>query len=64
MSVTARFDFTCVGARGERYTVTPTLTLLIRVVEASGLAVHSFALRCQVWIEPQRRRYTPVRGGY
>ena len=54
----ARFDFACVGARGERYTLAPTIALTIRLAETSGAAVHAFALRCQVWIEPQRRRYT------
>jgi hypothetical protein len=58
MSVVARFEFECVGARGELYAVTPTMALTIRVAETSGTAVHALALRCQVWIEPQRRRYT------
>jgi hypothetical protein len=58
MSTPARFDFECVGARGERYAVTPTMALTIRLAETSGVSVHAFALRCQIWIEPRRRRYT------
>jgi hypothetical protein len=58
--VTAGFDFECVDARGERYAVTPTLTFTIRVCETSGVAVHAFALRCQIRIEPWRRQYNAV----
>jgi Family of unknown function (DUF6084) len=58
--VTTRFEFECVGARGEPYSVTPTLAFTVRVTETSGAAVHAFALRCQIRIQPQRRRYTPV----
>lgn len=53
-----RFEFECVGARGEPYAVTPTLAFTIRVAETTGVAVHTIALRCQIRIEPQRRRYT------
>jgi hypothetical protein len=56
----ARFLFDCVGARGEPYAVTPTLTFTIHVSETSGVAVHAIALRCQLRIEPQRRRYSPA----
>jgi hypothetical protein len=56
----ARFVFDCVGARAERYTVAPTLAFAIRITETSGASVHAIALRCQIRIEPQRRRYTPA----
>ena len=56
----ATFSFECVGARGEEYAVTPTLAFTIRVAESTGAAVHALALRCQIRIEPQRRRYTPA----
>lgn len=58
--MTARFDFQCVDARGEPYALTPTVTLTVRMTETSGATVHAFALRCQIRIEPQRRRYTPA----
>lgn len=45
------------GARAEPYAAVPTLSLGLRV-EAPGQTVHALALRCQIRIEPQRRRYT------
>lgn len=56
----ATFSFECVGARAEQYAFTPTLAFTIRVAESTGAAVHALALRCQIRIEPQRRRYTPA----
>jgi len=50
------FDWT--GARAERYAVVPSLTLCLRISETTGLAVDAIALRCQIRIEPQRRRYS------
>ena len=54
----ARFRFECVDARGEPYAVTPTLAFTIRIAESTGAGVHAIALRCQIRIEPRRRRYT------
>jgi hypothetical protein len=54
----ARFRFECVDARGEPYAVTPTLAFTIRISELTGAGVHAIALRCQIRIEPRRRRYT------
>ena len=56
----ATFGFECLGARSEEFAVTPTLGFTIRITEATGVAVHAVALRCQIRIEPQRRRYTPA----
>jgi hypothetical protein len=42
----------------ERYAAVPTLRFSVRVTESSGVAVHAVALRCQIRIEPQRRRYS------
>jgi hypothetical protein len=53
-----RLVFDCVGARAEPYAVAPTLTFTIRIAEMSGARVHAIALRCQIRIEPQRRRYS------
>lgn len=41
----------------EPYAVSPCLLARLRVVEPSGEPVHALLLRCQVRIEPQRRRY-------
>jgi len=52
-------SFAVVGARAEPYAAVPTITLRLRVAEADGAPVHAIALRCQIMIEPQRRRYQP-----
>lgn len=54
----ADLTFACTGAVAEAYTATPTLTLGLRITEGSGTPVHAIALRCQIRIEPQRRRYS------
>src|ERR1700689_5542439 len=48
-----------VGARGGPHAGVPTIILRLKVTEAGGGAVHALALRCQIRIEPQRRRYGP-----
>ena len=50
--------FGCTGATAERYAVTPTLTFQLTVTERSGARIHAIALRCQIRIEPHRRRYS------
>jgi hypothetical protein len=44
----------------EPYAATPQLTARLRIDETTGVRVHAIALRCQVRIEPQRRRYDPL----
>jgi hypothetical protein len=51
--------FDCTGAGPERFAAVPTLTFKVRIAETSGDQVHAIALRCQIRIEPRRRRYTP-----
>jgi hypothetical protein len=51
--------FDCVDAQPERYAAAPTLLFKLRIAETSGEAIHAIALRCQIRIEPQRRRYSP-----
>lgn len=50
--------FDCIGVRAERYAAAPTVTFRLRVSETSGASIHALALRCQLRIEPQRRRYS------
>jgi hypothetical protein len=50
--------FGCTGATVERYAATPTLTFSLTITERSGVRVHAIALRCQIRIEPHRRRYS------
>lgn len=54
--------FDCVGARAERWAVAPTLTFVVKVAETAGEAVHGISLRCQIRIEPVKRRYSDDEG--
>jgi uncharacterized protein DUF6084 len=54
----AELAFDCVGARAERYAAVPTFVLTLRISETSGQRLDAIALRCQIRIEPHRRRYT------
>ena len=54
----ATFVFDCLDAKADPYAAGPTLTFTIRVAETTGTPVHALALRCQLRIEPHRRRYT------
>ena len=54
----AELTFGCTGAAAERYAATPTLSFDLTVTESTGVRVHAIALRCQIRIEPHRRRYT------
>jgi hypothetical protein len=55
----AELTFDCIGAQAERYAVLPTISLALRISETSGQRIDTIALRCQIRIEPSRRRYTP-----
>ena len=56
----AELVFDWLGARAERYSAVPSLTLCLRISETSGQRVEAIALRCQIRIEPARRRYSGV----
>ena len=56
----ADLTFDCIGAQAERYAVLPTISLTLRISETSGQRIDTIALRCQIRIEPSRRRYTPA----
>ncbi|MDX6585442.1 MAG: hypothetical protein QOI10_4626 [Solirubrobacterales bacterium] len=49
--------FEVVGVAPERYAAVPTITFRVRISETSGESIHAIALRTQIMIEPQRRRY-------
>lgn len=53
----SELSFSVMGARPEPYAASPQLALRMRVAEATGVPVYAIALRAQVQIEPQRRRY-------
>jgi hypothetical protein len=50
--------FDCTGASADRFAVAPAMTLRLRISETSGQRVEAIALRCQLRIEPARRRYS------
>ncbi|MGI8695747.1 MAG: DUF6084 family protein [Mycobacteriales bacterium] len=54
----AELVFDCVDARSDRYAAGPTLNFRLRIAETSGDRIHAIALRCQLRIEPQKRRYS------
>ncbi len=55
--------FDVVACRSEPHAAVPTIMLRLRAAEMDGGAVHALALRCQIRIEPQRRRYTSEEEG-
>jgi hypothetical protein len=52
--------FDCIGAESDKYAAGPTLNFRLRIAETTGDRVHAIALRCQLRIEPQKRRYSPI----
>jgi hypothetical protein len=49
--------FTVTGARVDRYAASPALLLRLAIAESSGARIDAIALRAQVQLEVQRRRY-------
>ena len=49
--------FSILGARAEAHAAAPQLALRVRVEESSGADIYAVALRAQIMLEPQRRRY-------
>jgi hypothetical protein len=56
----ADLSFAVTGARPERHAAVPILNFRLSVREASGLPVHAILLRCQLQIQPRRRRHAPA----
>jgi Family of unknown function (DUF6084) len=54
----AELAFECTGARADRYALAPSMSFVLRVAETTGQRVDAIALRCQLRIEPARRRYS------
>ena len=50
-------DFACVGADPDVQASGPTISLRLRLTETTGADVYAVALRCQLRLEPIRRRY-------
>ena len=53
----SEYRFTVLDLVAEPYAAAPQLTARLRIDETTGQRIHAIALRCQVQIEPQRRRY-------
>jgi hypothetical protein len=53
-------SFECVDVRPEPYALAPLLSFKVRITESDGEPVHAVALRCQIRVEPRRRRYSPA----
>jgi hypothetical protein len=53
----SNYEFSIIEIFAEPYAASPQLTARLRVQESTGQTIHAIALRCQVRIEPQRRRY-------
>ncbi|MEU4216147.1 DUF6084 family protein [Actinoplanes sp. NPDC026623] len=51
------FEFSVLDVFAEPYAAAPQLTARLRIAEGTGRRIHAIALRCQVRIEPQHRRY-------
>jgi hypothetical protein len=56
------YRFTILDVAAEPYAVAPQLTARLRIEETTGQRVHAIALRCQVRIEPQARKYDDGEG--
>jgi Family of unknown function (DUF6084) len=50
--------FDCIDVRADPYAAGPTLVFKLRISETIGQRVYAIALRVQLRIEPQKRRYT------
>jgi hypothetical protein len=51
--------FDCLDAGPLKFAAAPTLAFRIRIAETAGDPVHAIALRCQIRIDPRKRRYSP-----
>ena len=54
----AELSFDCTGIRAQPYSAAPTLEIALRISETTGAKIDLIALRCQIRIEPMRRRYS------
>ncbi len=53
------FVFDCLDVQPDRYAASPTLSFRLKISETTGSTIHTIALRCQLRIDVQRRRYSP-----
>jgi hypothetical protein len=53
----SNLSFEVLGAHAEPYAAVPTIMFRLRLTERGAAPTHAVALRCQIRIEPQLRRY-------
>jgi Family of unknown function (DUF6084) len=53
----AELTFDCLDVRPQQHAVAPTLLFRLHIAELTATPIHAIALRCQIRLEPQRRRY-------
>lgn len=56
-------DFSIETAASVEHAAAPLLSFTLRATTAPLQTIHSIALRCQIWIEPAKRRYQPREQG-
>jgi Family of unknown function (DUF6084) len=56
----AELVFDCIGVEPDKYAVVPSMNLKLRISETTGQRIETIALRCQMRVEPARRRYNAV----
>ncbi len=54
----AELSFDCTGARPDKFAIAPAMSMTLRISEVTGQKIEAIALRCQLRIEPARRRYS------
>jgi hypothetical protein len=54
----AELSFEATGASPDRFAIAPAMSMSLRISEVTGQSIEAIALRCQVRIEPARRRYS------
>jgi Family of unknown function (DUF6084) len=54
----AELSFDCTGASPDKFAIAPAMSMTLRISEVTGAKIEAIALRCQLRIEPARRRYS------
>jgi len=54
----AELVFDCIGVQPDKFAVVPSMSFVLRIAETTGQPIDAIALRCQIRIEPAKRKYT------
>jgi hypothetical protein len=55
-------DFTILSARSEPHAAAPTVVLRLQLSTSPAVVVHTAIIRCQILLDPRRRRYSESEG--